>query len=225
MNPTRSGGWRCQLSFEYLPGTKTPPSLGGICSNAVEILQWKYFLIPVFWFVPVPSSPVPVHFHEGFGFGTIKDNFQPLIPFSVVLHQGFGLVLVKLSEAPDTSFPQALESFSFLSACPPVYLPSPGLASLAGLLRLDLWSPRSLTETLTRMGLMLAPWGDTVSIQTALLYSWSHSPWGLQSCQFSMYLTICISNPWLTSLGTGTLWEITSKTLQSVVQLSHHRSQ
>lgn len=100
-----------------------------------------------------------------------------------MLHQDFGLVLVKLPEASDTSFLQVLENFIFLSACPPAYLPSPGLISLSGLLWVKFLSSRSLTETLSRMGLILVPWGDTVSNQAALsvltvtqtLESWSHA--------------------------------------------------
>lgn len=141
----------------------------------------------------------------------------------VILYQDFGLVLVKPSEAPATPFLQPVENFRFLSASPPAYLPYPGLVLLAGLLRVI----QVINRDVKQYGSQYLSLRDTVINQpTVGLHTHGHTtPWAQQSCQFSTYSTICVSNPWLTYLGTRVLWETMSKALQSVVQSTHHKSQ
>lgn len=55
------------LSFEHLPVMETPQSLGETSSSAKEVFQWKLFLISTFWFVPLASRPVTVHFQKEAG--------------------------------------------------------------------------------------------------------------------------------------------------------------
>lgn len=113
-----------------------------------------------------------------------KVNSWPLIPLSVVLqevvlYQDFGPVLVKVSEAPATPFLQPVENFRFCLACPAAHLPFHSLASLAGLLRMNFLSSRSLTEMLNSIGLSICPWGTqwvTSQQLDLVLYPWSHNP-------------------------------------------------
>lgn len=95
MDPTRSGAWRCPLSFESLPGMKTPPSLGGItCSNAVEFSNENHFL-----FLCSDLFPFPQSCHCALPWRVWLWLYQWQLPIThpiLVLHQDFGLVLVKL---------------------------------------------------------------------------------------------------------------------------------